>query len=650
MNGTKLSSTAVRWVLLVGIAVAVPYSAAIRASGQEPPESLPPPIATAEPTDQADDIEVLTRGPLHEAFAEPYRLDATPGQIVPLQPPADIDEVPPEVRPDGENVEWIPGYWAWESVEERFVWVSGIWREVPPGKKWVPGYWAAVEGGYQWVAGFWGDETTEELTYLPPPPMSLDLGPSAPSPGENYFYVPGMWIYELGSYRWRPGYWAPCHERWVWIPAAYVWTPRGCIFRPGYWDWDVIERGWVFAPVYFPSPIYRRPNYCYWPKVVINIDVHWLVHLFVSPDHHHYCFGDYYDHRYRQHGFCAWIDLHSRYHWHDPLYAYYKARPRHSVVDLEWIDRAHRDSETNESLRPGRTFRPTERLAVSVGDEQPRSGRSLGRSIEELKRQPNLSGKARDVVRVSGEELEASQRVQPYRQLADRRRTSELAALAPGSRNEAAPIKPRALDEPLARTSRGSANPQANLSRGARGQPPRPLDQPAVDLRIGDRVNAARQLDSTNRLRSTSGSRDLVDQPNRRFSSLPPTSAARTPAMPDPVRVDPTARERLDAALRARTTNPSGAASRSAWQQRSQSLNQRLNQLPTRSSSLPSATAGRRGWSGNLPSRTTNPSSLAPRGGNNNPPAMRPPSQPREFTRPPSPTGGAQRGQRSRGG
>jgi hypothetical protein len=29
---------------------------------------------------------------------------------------------------------------------------------------------------------------------------------------------------------------------------------------------------------------------------------------------------------------------------------------------------------------------------------------------------------------------------------------------------------------------------------------------------------------------------------------------------------------------------------------------------------------------------------------------MRPPSQPREFTRPPSPTGGAQRGQRGRGG
>ena len=46
-------------------------------------------------------VEVLTRGPVHEAFAETITFDPEPGIVAPKAPPAAIEEVPPEQRPEG---------------------------------------------------------------------------------------------------------------------------------------------------------------------------------------------------------------------------------------------------------------------------------------------------------------------------------------------------------------------------------------------------------------------------------------------------------------------------------------------------------------------------------------------------------------------
>src|SRR5665647_665283 len=43
-------------------------------------------------------IEVLTRGPVHEAFAETISYDPKPGIIVNAKPPELINEVPPEQK------------------------------------------------------------------------------------------------------------------------------------------------------------------------------------------------------------------------------------------------------------------------------------------------------------------------------------------------------------------------------------------------------------------------------------------------------------------------------------------------------------------------------------------------------------------------
>jgi hypothetical protein len=67
--------------------------------------------------------EILTRGPVHEAFAGTATFDPLPGIIVPRSPPESIEEIPPEVRPEGDNIAWIPGYWAWDDDGQNFLWV-----------------------------------------------------------------------------------------------------------------------------------------------------------------------------------------------------------------------------------------------------------------------------------------------------------------------------------------------------------------------------------------------------------------------------------------------------------------------------------------------------------------------------------------------
>src|SRR5438094_8361916 len=82
--------------------------------GRTQEQVVPPdPTVQAAPAQQ-EGIDVLARGPIHEAFAEPVDSRPRPSRIVPKQPPEPIEEAPPDQRPAGDNVQWIPGYWAWD--------------------------------------------------------------------------------------------------------------------------------------------------------------------------------------------------------------------------------------------------------------------------------------------------------------------------------------------------------------------------------------------------------------------------------------------------------------------------------------------------------------------------------------------------------
>ena len=63
---------------------------------------------------QMPDPEVLDKGPIHEAFAEPLSLDQQDLETIAKQPPQPVNEIPPAEQPEGKNVQWIPGYWMFD--------------------------------------------------------------------------------------------------------------------------------------------------------------------------------------------------------------------------------------------------------------------------------------------------------------------------------------------------------------------------------------------------------------------------------------------------------------------------------------------------------------------------------------------------------
>jgi hypothetical protein len=282
---------------------------------------------------QDNGVEVLARGPVHEAFAEPTTAQPTPSPIVPRQPPAAIDELPPDQKPEGDNIQWLPGYWQWDEDRDDFVWVSGFWRDVPPDRKWVPGHWQQVQDGWQWTPGFWADANLDEVQYLPAPPASVDAGPSTPAPNDNSTYVPGCWIYRETRYFWRPGFWMAFRPGWVWVPAQYVWSPAGCIFVEGYWDRPLRRRGLLFAPIYLTRDVLARRDFQFVPSYVVRDDF-LLGALFVRPESRHYFFGDYFEGRYRREGFVPWIDYRVNKFAYDPLFAYVRHEDRRLERDL----------------------------------------------------------------------------------------------------------------------------------------------------------------------------------------------------------------------------------------------------------------------------------------------------------------------------
>jgi hypothetical protein len=300
-------------------------------------------------------VEVLTRGPVHEAFAGIVNFDPEPGIVIPSAPPELIEELPPDERPEGDDVVWIPGYWAWDDERTSFLWISGTWRLLPPGRDWNPGYWTETTAGYQWISGYWSDVTVDETVYLPPPPATIEVGPNVPAPSVNHAWAPGAWTWYEERYAWRPGYWALGRADWDWVPDCYVWTPRGHVFVPGYWDYPVERRGVLFAPVYFDSVVYSRSGYRYSPSIAISLTV-FSDHLFLRPRYDHYYFGDYYSPRYDRAGYYSCYRPAPRRHYYDPIYARHRWKHRD---DHGW-DKRMRESYTHrrehQEARPPRTW------------------------------------------------------------------------------------------------------------------------------------------------------------------------------------------------------------------------------------------------------------------------------------------------------
>lgn len=331
--------------------------------------------------------EVLTRGPMHEAFAGLVAFDPEPGNVAPEMPPEAIEEIPPRHKPQGANVEWIFGYWAWDEESREFLWVSGIWRNLPPGRQWVPGYWSRARDGAQWTSGYWADAEVSEVEYLPEPPESAEAGPNVQAPSAEHTWLPGSWIWQQNRYAWRPGSWTAASENWVWTPAHYQWTPRGYVFIDGYWDHAVSSRGLLFAPVRVDQNAYSQPGFTYTPSTVIRIG-ELASELFLRPNDGHYYFGDYYGGTYAKTGFSPSFQFHSGRRGYDPIYSHQQWRHRQ---DSDW-ERSVREQyeyrRDHDEARPPRTYSALRQLLGGVLGEQ-NQRRSFAQPFDEYRTREN---------------------------------------------------------------------------------------------------------------------------------------------------------------------------------------------------------------------------------------------------------------------
>jgi hypothetical protein len=428
-----------------------------------------------QPNNDVPGAQVLTRGPVHEAFAGMVTFNPEPGIVVTKPPPDVIEEVPPEERPEGANVAWIPGYWAWDDERSDFVWVSGTWRALPPGREWMAGYWGKTTQGYQWISGYWADATARETTYLPPPPATVEVGPNIAAPSMDYGWTPGCWIWYQGRYAWRPGYWALGRADWDWMPAHYVWTPRGYIFVGGFWDYPVERRGLLFAPVYFESGVYSRRGYYYSPTIVIDLAV-FTDHLFLRPHYQHYYFGDYYAASYYQGGFYASFSFQSSRYGYDPIYSHQRWEHRQ---DREWerrVEASYQYRRDHETARPPRTW-AAQRIINPRTAESQQNRVLVATSIDQLVKRKESPMRFQPVARDERQKL--VQRGQEVQKSRDQRRTLEAKVVDTSVRKPGGVFEPAKVKLPR---SPIVAKPANQLGRNL--TPPKAQQAPKPDLKF----------------------------------------------------------------------------------------------------------------------------------------------------------------------
>lgn len=476
--------------------------------------------------DRGEGIEVLTRGPVHEAFAETVTFDPQPGVIVDRAPPAAIEELPPDQKPEGTNVAWIPGYWAWDDDGGDFLWVSGIWRALPPGRQWVSGYWGEAGKGAQWTSGYWADAKLTEAEYLPEPPQSVEAGPNIEAPSADHAWLPGCWIWHNERYAWRPGFWTPVQPNWVWTPAHYQWAPRGYVFVDGYWDYAVQRRGVLFAPASFQQSIYSRRGFSYTPSTVINLGV-FANHLFLRPNYGHYYYGDYYGANYTKAGFYPSFSFHSGRHGYDPIYAQQRWDHRQ---DRDWEGRIQSDYQhrrDHEDARPPRTFTAQQEL-VKKGLTERDTGRVFAQPLEQFRTAKDSTVRFQPT---NKEDRERFGRVgQEVRTLRELRQKLEAREGEPTVERPARPFSPARVKLP-----RSPLVGQGADELGKDFAPPKTYEFPKPDLRIEPKTRKPfGQVQPPQREPRTERP-TLQPQPEPRVKPTPRSKVERNPL---PTRVD----------------------------------------------------------------------------------------------------------------
>jgi hypothetical protein len=468
---------------------------------------------------EQDGMDVLTQGPIHEAFAEPVEFKPAPTKVVPKQPPEPIDEAPPDQKPSG-DAQWISGYWAWDDDRGDFIWVSGIWRVSPPGRQWMPGYWNQVEDGWQWTPGYWAAAEQADVQYLPPPPDPLEAAPSTPRPNADSVMIPGSWYYATDRYVWRPAYWVDYRPGWVWVPAHFVWTPAGFVFVDGYWDLELVRRGMCFSPIHFSRPLWQQAGWVYRPYYPIY-DNFLMGCMFIRPGYYHYYYGDFFDARYRGLGFTAFIDFRFGRFGYDPLFSYYRWHNRHDPRWFAELRSVYAGRYSGEFPRPPRTIVQQQQIIqnITVNNRTTINNINVTNFVTASVPLNRFQSKQVTLTRVPSAQLaEAKRYTQELRTASKERTRVEQQLVSRG----AAPVTTRAAPQTVALTL-----PKSPVVTTAKTYQPPPHPSGAVKPRLTGEAERRTRTENSGRVPTETRTerRETATKPAPRVEPKPKTEA-----------------------------------------------------------------------------------------------------------------------------
>ena len=340
-----------------------------------------------------------------------------------------------------------------------------------------------------------------EVEYLPEPPATVEDGPNIAASSPDQTWLPGCWVWQNGRYAWRPGFWANAQPNWDWVPAHYVWAPRGYVYVDGYWDYPVVRRGVLFAPVYFNANVYGRRGFSYSPTTVINLGV-FANHLFLRPQYQHYYFGDYYAANYRSAGFYPSYSYNSSRYGYDPIYAHDRWQHRQ---DRGWEQRQQADFQNlrdHENLRPPRTW--AGQGLRNASEATARAGLpGVAALLDDLSRNRDSQLRFQSVNQAERQRLaQQAQDVQRFGQQRQRLETGAVGAPAGTPTKEFTPARVKLPGSPIV------AKSGANLGRGH--APPKMYEAPKPDPNV---VAKPRVNRSANQPQQRTVNRMPLDQP-----------------------------------------------------------------------------------------------------------------------------------------
>ena len=210
----------------------------------------------------------------------------------------------------------------------------------------------------------------------------------------------------------------------------------------------------MFAPVYYPQPVYAQTGFVFTPSISI-VGSAVTSNLFVQASTNQYLFGDFYAQNYASVGIVPWFSFSfvvGRPAYYDPLFSYY------SVVNVRqnprWIVQvreAYVLRRDNVAMRPPRTYVEQVRLIernvsitrnITVVDH-----RTMAMPLHRLAADP-IAGKNLRMVRVNeAERQQLRQQVAELHQFREQRLQQEREAARSGM-----PNRPRTMNADIRRS------------------------------------------------------------------------------------------------------------------------------------------------------------------------------------------------------